>query len=301
MALLSVIVPTRDRVERLRAAIDSLRVQTVSDLEIIVVDDGSTDGTGEFLSDLESSDARIRTLRLGGGSGAAIARNAGLARASGEFLAFLDDDDTWVPSKAEEQIRYLQDHPETGLVSCDFVVVADGRTAVHRGPTSFKGGTLYWANLLMGCTFVMLRRSVFSFELGFDQAVVPAEDWDLWVRCAAERDVATIPRPLCTYALHGNQLTGSSERIHAGDSGFLAKHRDRMSDYARAYHDAHLRMVKASGGPDRMRRRVEILKDTPRAVIRVMGKLAVSGRLGKLLGDPGRPFRTLAREADKLE
>ncbi|MGH2795244.1 MAG: glycosyltransferase family 2 protein [Actinomycetota bacterium] len=301
MPLLSVIVPTRDRVKRLPNAIDSLRHQTMRDLEVIVVDDGSTDGTEALLDELEASDGRIRTLRLAGGSGAAVARNAGLAAAVGPFIAFLDDDDTWMPTKAEEQINYLTDHADTGLVSCDFMVFDGKREVVHRGPHSFKPGTLLWANLLMGCSFVMLRRSAFTFEIEFDQAVVPAEDWDLWVRCANERKVATLPSVLCTYARHGAQLTGSSERIHRGDSGFLAKHGSRMSRYARAYHDAHLRMVKAVGILARLRTRISIVRDTPPAVVSLMGKLAVSGRVGELVGDPGRPFRTLARGADRLE
>ncbi len=301
MPLLSVVVPTKDRIDRLGAAVASLRAQTMSDLEIIIVDDASSDGTGELLARLEASDRRVRTIRLPGNGGAANARNAGIAVAGGEFLAFLDDDDTWMPGKAEGQIRFLRAHPDTGLVSCDFLVVDGKESLVHRGPHEFEPSTLMWANVLMGCSFVMLRRTAFSFDLGFDQDVVPAEDWDLWLRCAMERRVASLASVLSTYALHGEQLTGSTERLHRGDSGFFSKHRDKMSPHALAYHSAHLRMIRAAGAADRIRMRIDIMRDTPPRVLGVMARLAISGRLARVLRDPGRPFRTLARAVARID
>ena len=303
MPLLSVVVPTRDRLERLKRALDSLRAQTLDDLEVIVVDDGSSDGTPAYLSDLSAEDARITSVHLDGGTGAAGARNRGMEKASGEFLGFLDDDDEWRPNKAAEQIELMRARPEVGLVSCNFVVddTQRGTSLVHRGPQDYEREVLLWGNMLMGCSFVMLRRSAFSFELSFDHAVVPAEDWDLWLRCSDEAGIATIPSPLCRYARHGAQLTGSLERLHRGDAGFLAKHEHRMSRNARAYHRAHLRMVAAGAGAvERMRARMRIVAETPAAVLGVMARVSVSGRIGAMTGDPGRPFRTLARAAGRL-
>ena len=303
MPLLSVVVPTRDRSERLRAALQSLRAQTFADFEVIVVDDGSTDDTPALLAELSAADPRITSVRLPGGSGAAGARNRGISAASGAYLAFLDDDDEWRPNKAAEQIDYLRAHPNVGLVSCNFVIddTQRGTSHVHRGPQEVTPAALLWANMLMGCSFVMLRRDAFSFELDFDHAVVPAEDWDLWLRCSDERGVYTIPSVLCRYARHGPQLTGNTETLRRGDTGFLVKHSERMGRGVRAYHEAHLRMLAAGrNGSERMRARMRILTDTPPSVLSVMARVSAAGRIGTLIGDPGRPFRTLARAAERL-
>jgi glycosyltransferase involved in cell wall biosynthesis len=302
MPLLTVVVATRDRSQRLRRALGSLRDQTMEDLEVVVVDDGSTDDTSDYMADLVRVDRRITYLRLEGGSGAAGARNRGIEASSGEFLGFLDDDDEWLSNKAAEQIEFLRSHPQIGLVSCNFLVDDERRGTLlpHRGPLDFKPDVLLWANVLMGCSFVMLRRAAYSFDVRFDERFVNANDWDLWIRCSAECGVATLPSVLGRYARHGPQLTDSSERIHRGDAAILDKHGERMSESARAYHRAHLRMLLATGVLARAKVRTEILRDTPRAVLGVMARVAVSGRVGRAIGDPGRPFRTLARAAGRV-
>lgn len=301
MPLVSVVVPTHNRAARLEKAIRSALGQTVGDLEILVVDDGSSDGTPDVIGRLSERDARVRAIRLSAGSGAAAARNAGIRAATGEFLAFLDDDDEWASEKVEEQIGYLRAHPDVGLVSCNFLVVGEGRPALHRGPERFTAAALLWANVLMGCSFVMLRRPSFSFEPNFDESLVTAEDWDLWLRCSDERAVATVPSPLARYALHAVQLSSSVDRVQRGESAFFAKNERRMSANARAFHRAHLLLLGASGERERMRARMTIIRETPPAVIRVLARLAWSRRLGRGFKDPGRPVRTLVREVARID
>jgi len=302
MPLLSVVVATRDRAQRLRRAIGSIREQTVQDLEVVVVDDGSTDDTEPYMLDLVKDDPRITYRRLEGGAGAAAARNRGIDSTTGEFLAFLDDDDEWLANKAAEQIDFLRGHPDVGLVSCNFRIQDEEhrRELVHIGPRDFPPHVLLWANVLMGCSFVMLRREAFSFDPRFDERFLNANDWDLWLRCSAQRGVATLPSILCTYARHGSQLTGTAARIHRGDAMILEKHGERMSENARAYHRARLRMLRAEGALGRIEARAAIVKETPAAVLGVMSRVAVSGRLAAVFRDPGRPFRTLARAAGRL-
>ncbi|MGH2728126.1 MAG: glycosyltransferase family 2 protein, partial [Actinomycetota bacterium] len=299
MPLLSVVIPTHNRAARLEVAIGSVLAQTIADLEVVIVDDGSTDDTPEVISRAQARDARVRTLRLAGSGGAATARNAGIGAATGAFLAFLDDDDEWAPAKAERQIDYLRSHPRIGLVSCDFHIVGGGRRLHHRGPERFKPSALGWANILMGCSFVMMHRPSFSFEPSFDESIVPAEDWDLWLRCSSEREVAIVPEPLAGYARHGVQLTGSVERLQRGDAGFFAKNEERMSANARAFHRAHLRMQGA--GDERMRARLDVMRSSPPAVIATLARLSLSRRLGRILNDPGRPVRTLARAVERVD
>ena len=301
MPLVSVVIPTHNRSDRLQAAVASALAQTERDVEILIVDDGSTDDTPAVIERIERADGRARAVRLGGGSGAATARNAGIAASSGEFLAFLDDDDEWQPGKLEEQIRYLRDHPDVGLVSCDFTIVGAGPPMRHRGIERLTPAPLLWANVLMGCSFVMIHRPSYSFEPQFDESVVPAEDWDLWLRCSDERGIAIVPSDLARYTRHGVQLTGTADRLQRGETAFLAKNESRMSSNARGFHRAHLAMQGSSGGGGRMSARLGIVRSAPRPVVGVMVRLAIARRVGRLRKDPGAPVRALIRAVDRIE
>jgi glycosyltransferase involved in cell wall biosynthesis len=115
---LSVVIPTRERPGRLKKAIESARSQSSVALEIIVVDDASSDETPAVVEAAAASDERVRPLRLGHPSGAPAARNAGIRASRGELIAFLDDDDEWLPDKSRVQIDFLRANPDVvGVVS----------------------------------------------------------------------------------------------------------------------------------------------------------------------------------------
>ena len=303
MPLLSVVVPTKDRAPRLRVALESLSAQTLRDLEVIVVDDGSTDSTRTLLDEVTDSDPRIRVVLLDGGNGAAATRNRGIETATGKFLAFLDDDDEWHPRKAEVQVEYLKAHPAVGIVGCDFTVVDErtGRAARYRGPERFTPFAMLWVNVMGGCSFPMLHRSAFATDPRFDASMIAAEDWDLWLRCTDEKEVAWLGDVLCRYVLHGRQLSGALERRHRGDSAFFAKHAARMPERVQAFHRALLRMLERGGFGPRMRSRATILATTPPSVVAVIARLSVSSRIGRMIGDPGRPVRTLVQSVRRYE
>ena len=126
--LVSVVIPTFNRAHVLRDAIDSVLAQDRPDLELIVVDDGSTDGTSELVRAAAAADARLRYVRQSN-AGAATARNAGLDQASGDYVAFLDSDDSWKPWHLRLAVAVLDRHPQVGMVwsNIDFVD-AQGRT-----------------------------------------------------------------------------------------------------------------------------------------------------------------------------
>jgi glycosyltransferase involved in cell wall biosynthesis len=301
--LLSVVVPTKDRAARLGRALEGARAQTLSDLEIVVVDDGSTDGTRALLEEVASDDARVRVVHLDGGNGAAQARNRGIEVATGKFLAFCDDDDEWHPRKAEVQVEYLEAHPAVGLVGCDFTIVDErtGRSARYRGPQHFTPFAMLWVNVMMGCSFPMIHRSAFATDPRFDASLISAEDWDLWLRCSDEKEVAWLDDVLCRYVLHGPQLSGARERRHQGDAAFFAKHAGRMSEPVKAFHRALLRMLERGGFGPRLRSRARIVATTPPSVTAVIARLSVSSRVGRIVGDPGRPVRTLVRSVRRFE
>jgi glycosyltransferase involved in cell wall biosynthesis len=303
LPLLSVVVPTHNRAARLQRALESLQAQTVGDLEVVVVDDGSTDSTPSLVADVQARDPRIRYARLDGGSGAAKARNEGIGLATGEFLAFLDDDDEWHPKKGEIQIDFLRAHPAVGIVGCDYVMTNEsaGSSATYRGPKALSPFALLWVNVMMGCSFPLLRRGAFSFEPRFDPGMVPAEDWDLWLRCSDEREISWLDSVLCRYVIHGPQLTGDRGRRFHGDSAFFAKHEGRMPEPVKAFHRAALMMLEHGEAGARMRARARILATTPVSVSAVMARLSVSSKIGRVLSDPGRPVRTLVRAVRRFE
>ena len=134
----SVVIPTYNYARFLPRALDSVLAQTWRDYEIIVVDDGSTDGTPEVA---QAYGERIRYLRKENG-GAATARNAGILAARGELLAFLDADDAWVPEKLARQVAYLDRHPEFGMVYSDMAHMWRARRCTT--PICASAGTARW-------------------------------------------------------------------------------------------------------------------------------------------------------------
>ena len=114
--LVSVVIPTHNRADLLPRAIDSVLNQTYSNFEIIVVSDGSTDNTEEVVKSYSDKDSRIRFIGYSPARGGNIARNTGIEAAKGEYVAFLDDDDEWMPEKLKKQIKVMESNPDIGLV-----------------------------------------------------------------------------------------------------------------------------------------------------------------------------------------
>ncbi|MEY7851004.1 glycosyltransferase family 2 protein [Natrarchaeobius sp. A-rgal3] len=141
MPRVSVVIPTYDRAETLPRAIDSALAQTVDDLEVIVVDDGSTDETRSILTTYANADSRVRPVIHGSNCGANVARNTGIRYARGEYVAFLDSDDEWHPAKLERQLAVLEARPDEWVgVYCDATFDLSGVTgALQRAAASVLG------------------------------------------------------------------------------------------------------------------------------------------------------------------
>lgn len=206
----SVIIPSYNHSAFVRQCIDSVLVQTFRDYEIVVVDDGSTDGS---LDILRGYGDRIRLI-CQQNRGTQAARNSGIAASSGEFIAILDSDDAWLPEKLERQMEVFERRPEVGLVySFAEVVDADGATrslSWHLGrPVVHPQGAL--AQLLLGCdipalTAVIHRRCLEAVG-GFDETLLGSGDWDLWIRIAAQYPVACVEERLALYRTHTTNTT----------------------------------------------------------------------------------------------
>ena len=201
------IIPTYNRRELLMRALDSVCAQTRAVDEIIVIDDGSTDGTGAALH--ERGDDRIH-YHWQANAGVSAARNHGMALARGRYIALLDSDDTWLPEKTRLQCDFLDAHPDYGLVLCDVTRVDAGHRDIdvfrRRDVIPEDGWVLRW--ILQNPSFVpasaMFRREVFEDVGGFDESLRTAEDIDYHLRIASRWQVGVIDAALVR-AMRGHE------------------------------------------------------------------------------------------------
>lgn len=206
----SVIVPAYDAEKYLAAALDSIRAQTLSTWQAIVVDDGSTDGSAAVLERYRG-DSRIEIIRQEH-SGPAAARNRGLARCAAEYVAFLDADDLWVPTYLEEMLHELRANPAAVAAFTGWQYV--DRTgqpmpqAIIPSPSSGRQlrDDLLWRNPLVSSGVVVRRRALDACG-GFDTEFTQAQDWDMWLRLLAVGPFIAVPKRLVWYRTHGENIT----------------------------------------------------------------------------------------------
>jgi glycosyltransferase involved in cell wall biosynthesis len=273
------------------------------DLEVIVVDDGSTDDTETIVQALASDDARVRYVGLDRSSGAPAARNRGIAAARGEFLAFLDDDDRWMPGKAERQIGYLKANPAVGAVSSfHHMIFEDRKRRVRfRGPRHYSRDALMWHNFPGSCSFVIINRSAFPDGIvRFDEALPSCQDWDYWLQLSQIRRMETLPEVLSWYVYHGaSQLTGTREKIAKGERALLEKYRNQMSPACVAYREARVELIETASQRARLILHARSFTSLPRGARTVVTTEALAWRLGWMIGDPGLGARYLRWMIDR--
>lgn len=211
-SLVSVVIPTYNRAALLPEAIDSVLGQTYRDFEIIVVDDGSTDDTRRVLGKYHGGIRQLSQSNRGEGA----ARNAGIAAAVGDYVAFLDSDDIWLNMKLEEQMRKL--HLSVGIrwVYCD-AFTFDGLSGerLHNigdavpQPDGFIAQSLLMENFIPSPT-PLVQRSLFGEVGGFANLELGA-DWDMWLRIAAKYPVAYVDGALGGYRIHPGMISGKRD------------------------------------------------------------------------------------------
>jgi glycosyltransferase involved in cell wall biosynthesis len=196
--LISVIVPTFNRLALLKETVESVRRQTFRDFELIVVNDGSSDGTKEWLDGCGD----IRAIHRANG-GIASARNAGAAAARGEWFAFLDHDDLWGPRKLETQALYVTRNPEVGLAAVKHVKF--GALKEERRPGRWVKGDLFrevFSKSVIHTSTVMIRRDVFFSVGGFPVHYRFADEFDVWLKIARDHPIALYDGPLVQIRLY---------------------------------------------------------------------------------------------------
>lgn len=240
--LVSVIIPTRNRADLVGRAIRSVLAQTMTDFELIVVDDGSKDDTVSVVTTF--SDKRLRLVRRDEAGGPSAARNAGIAHGRGEWVAFLDDDDEWRPDMLEHALARLTAVPEARIVYCLAAVQISSRLVPSPFSPPLPEGDLINETLTLKYPLSpgsrVISRSALLAGGGFDEALQAGEDSDLWLRLALAgyRTVGVGETLLIVHAEHKRRLTRDAIQLTHGFLAFerrwrpLAKERLTAAEYA---------------------------------------------------------------------
>lgn len=207
-------------------AIDSILAQTFGDFELLIVDDGSTDGTGALLEAYARGDPRIRLFRNRENAGLTRRLNEGLALARGAYIARMDGDDVSLPERLERQVAFMQANPRVGICGAWVQKIGELGYGVEHYPSDDADIRchLLFANVLAHPAAIM-RRSLFA-ELGlaYDSSYQRAQDYDLWVRAAEHVALANIPQVLLRYRMHRDQA-GQREQEDQDRAAMLVRRR----------------------------------------------------------------------------
>lgn len=228
MVAVSVVVPTYERPDHLRGAVETALGQTFDSLEVVVVDDGSaTDYAARTAADYD----RVRCVTHDENRGAAAARNTGIDAADGSYVAFLDDDDRWHESKIRRQVALLDREPDAGIATCLMTsVTADGEPVTCEAST--PGGDLSDATLLdnaVGSPSRVLVRAGALDGVRFDESLPTKHDWDLFLRLCQDWPVAVVPAHLYVRVSHGS-LTSDPGTVERDRLAVLRKHEGRIRE-----------------------------------------------------------------------
>ena len=212
--LVSVIVPTKDRPEMLTRAVQSVLDQTYDPIELHVIDDGSTTPAREVLAALPTGDlAGFEVHRHETNRGGNAARKTGVEAATGEYVAFLDDDDEWLPEKTARQVTTLQESESAGVAYTQNrqLIAPDNTESIHRpGPGGDIAQQILFGNYIGGYSVVMVEADLFD-RVGVPDEQFPAwQDWELHVRLAQETEYVSIAEPLV------DRHVGHDDRISPG-------------------------------------------------------------------------------------
>jgi glycosyltransferase involved in cell wall biosynthesis len=219
MPKVSIVIPAYNAIAYLPAAMDSVLKQTFTDFEVLIVDDGSSDGTAQWASQI--SDPRIKLISQQN-QGSSSARNTGITASQGEYIALLDADDFWTPTKLEKQVHYLDNHPTVGLVDTWTILVDQQGKSTGKVVISYAEGDEVWQQLVqfkpVCCcdSTPMIRRSCFETVGLFNPDLLFLEDLDLWIRLANHYSFGVVKEPLVFYRQHPHsKSTNCKETLEA--------------------------------------------------------------------------------------
>ena len=263
MPRVSVLLTCFNHVKYLPPCLEGVRAQTFRDFEVIAIDDGSTDGTREWLS--KQSDVRCILNEKNLGTYETL--NVGLAAASGELIAVLNDDDLWEPEKLQKQVELLDSNPKVGLVHTGGTFIDGDGNRQEGNPLGFDFPRFQTGDILLGLVYenkiiasaALARRACFDQLGGFNSSYFGSGDWEMWFRIAEKYDVGFVDASLTHYRVHGANASHKLERIWKDDEKlreWIATRLDGLEPRfpaaairkARAFNQAALGTVKTLNG-----------------------------------------------------
>jgi glycosyltransferase involved in cell wall biosynthesis len=259
--LVSVIIPTHNRGTLLDRAVQSVLAQTFQDFEIIIVNDCSTDQTRDYLARLVLANSKVQAIHHDKALGGSRARNAGIALAKGKWIAFLDDDDTWLPEKLALQLQALNANPDAVACSASYRVNYPlNLKKIAHPPLEVSLSTLLRSNCLGGASVCICAAEVLKRVAGFDDKLRSAQDWDLWVKLREQGKIISVPEVLVQYYVHFSYRISNDMRAkYAGARRFYFKYRSKMNREARRVNVAFLAFIKSRQSSRKLGKRLAYL------------------------------------------
>lgn len=229
MPAVSIVLPTYNRLPMLTEAVASVRAQTFGDWELIVVDDGSDDGTAEFLGTLAREEPRVSVIRLPHTAELARIRNQGIARAQGRWVAFLDSDDAWRGDKLERHLAAHRARPSArwsysgrSIIDAAGVPLPDSQFESWRPHSGWIAQRLLSHEAMVAFPSVVVERVLLDEVGGMDETLMFSEDYDLELRLAARAECICIPEPLVRVRVHAASTTHGRVEV---DESFIRVYR----------------------------------------------------------------------------
>lgn len=223
----SVVIPSYNQADFLKVALWSVLNQTFGDFEVVVVNNASTDHTSEIISQIQSEDDRVFTLDFNDSHIIGAVRNAGIAATSGDFVAFLDSDDTWAPDKLEKVVQVISSTPEVGLIGHDEEMVREGGITIRSRsgpPSDYRGSDhdylLFKSNMVALSAAVVSRNHLNQVgNFSEDPVINTVEDYDLWFNLSEISQFIFIPEVL---GVHNYHAAGASTNVEVHLKATLA-------------------------------------------------------------------------------
>lgn len=215
--LVSIVIPTHNRVELLSRAVKSALNQTYTNIEINVVSDGSTDGTDNVMEDFCAADSRVHFYSYYPAKGGNHARNVGIENSKGEYIAFLDDDDEWHADKINKQLKVFDSDSRIGLVctGINSVHPKEGYSVPFIPKPKFDSESdILLGNSIGSTTTVMVKKELFMTTGMFDEKLGALQDYDMWIRLCQITKIGVVSHPCVEYYNYdnSNQISGHTDK-----------------------------------------------------------------------------------------
>jgi glycosyltransferase involved in cell wall biosynthesis len=249
MPRVTILLTCYNHLAYLPAALDGIRAQTFQDYEVIAIDDGSTDGSREWLA----AQPRIQLVLNEKNLGTYGTLNKGLDLATGEFIAVLNDDDVWMPEKLAKQVLLLDANPTVGLVHTEGEFI-DGKGVVFEGePLGFKFPRFETGDILLDLVYenkiiasaALFRASIVKEIGGFNENYFGSGDWEMWFRIAEHYQVGCVNEKLSQYRVHGANASHKLEKIWRDDQMLREWMLPRLEDLESRFPADRLKLAKA--------------------------------------------------------